>query len=119
MNEIKISELFYSIQGEGRYMGVPSVFLRTFGCNFKCQGFGMPRGETSNERFKVDADTIKEYKNCLLLAQDVIRMLVGILGSSILVLIIVLMILPITLLILCLMESGLMNTLLSRAENRF
>jgi organic radical activating enzyme len=62
MNEIKISELFYSIQGEGRYMGVPSVFLRTFGCNFKCQGFGMPRGETSNERFKVDADTIKEYK---------------------------------------------------------
>jgi organic radical activating enzyme len=62
MNEIKISELFYSIQGEGRYMGVPSVFLRTFGCNFKCQGFGMPRGESSNERFSVDADTIKEYK---------------------------------------------------------
>jgi organic radical activating enzyme len=30
-------------------MGVPSVFLRTFGCNFKCQGFGMPRGELSNE----------------------------------------------------------------------
>jgi organic radical activating enzyme len=30
-------------------MGVPSVFLRTFGCNFKCEGFGMPRGEISNE----------------------------------------------------------------------
>jgi organic radical activating enzyme len=49
MSKIKIAELFYSIQGEGRYMGVPSVFLRTFGCNFKCAGFGMPRGETSHE----------------------------------------------------------------------
>ena len=49
MSKIKIAELFYSIQGEGRYMGVPSVFLRTFGCNFKCAGFGMPRGEMSHE----------------------------------------------------------------------
>jgi len=49
MSKIKIAELFYSIQGEGRYMGVPSVFLRTFGCNFKCAGFGMPAGELSNE----------------------------------------------------------------------
>ena len=49
MSKIKIAELFYSIQGEGRYMGVPSVFLRTFGCNFKCAGFGMPRGESSTE----------------------------------------------------------------------
>jgi organic radical activating enzyme len=49
MSKIKIAELFYSIQGEGRYMGVPSVFLRTFGCNFKCAGFGMPRGELSTE----------------------------------------------------------------------
>lgn len=44
---LRISEIFYSIQGEGRYMGVPSIFLRTFGCNFKCQGFGMPAGELS------------------------------------------------------------------------
>jgi organic radical activating enzyme len=49
MSKIKIAELFYSIQGEGRYMGVPSVFLRTFGCNFKCAGFGMARGQVSNE----------------------------------------------------------------------
>jgi organic radical activating enzyme len=49
MSKIKVAELFYSIQGEGRYMGVPSVFLRTFGCNFKCAGFGMPRGELSME----------------------------------------------------------------------
>lgn len=61
MNKIKVSELFYSIQGEGRYMGVPSVFLRTFGCNFTCDGFGMPKGEKSNERHLVAA-RIGEFK---------------------------------------------------------
>jgi len=49
MEKIKLAELFYSIQGEGRYMGVPSVFMRTFGCNFKCAGFGMPKGELTTE----------------------------------------------------------------------
>ena len=55
MSKIKIAELFYSIQGEGRYMGVPSVFLRTFGCNFRCAGFGMPRGEVSHEATDIAA----------------------------------------------------------------
>ena len=65
MNKIKISELFYSIQGEGRFMGVPSVFLRTYGCNFTCQGFGMPRGELSTEADKVAERAIEftEYKS--------------------------------------------------------
>ena len=36
-------------------MGVPSVFLRTFGCNFKCAGFGMPRGEVSHEATDIAA----------------------------------------------------------------
>jgi organic radical activating enzyme len=62
MSKIKISELFYSIQGEGRYMGVPSVFLRTFGCNFTCDGFGMPRGEQSKERDFIAADIKKFFK---------------------------------------------------------
>ena len=64
MSKIKVSELFYSVQGEGRFMGVPSVFLRTFGCNFTCQGFGMPRGELSTEADKVAERAIEftEYK---------------------------------------------------------
>lgn len=49
MSKIKVSELFYSIQGEGKYQGVPSVFLRTFGCNFRCRGFGLPVGEKTPE----------------------------------------------------------------------
>ncbi len=61
MSKIKIAELFYSIQGEGRYMGVPSVFLRTFGCNFKCSGFGMPKGELSTE-VEAIAARIGEFK---------------------------------------------------------
>lgn len=63
MSKLKVSELFYSIQGEGRYMGVPSVFLRVFGCNFKCEGFGMPRGEKSDERNKVQSESIKNYRD--------------------------------------------------------
>jgi 7-carboxy-7-deazaguanine synthase len=33
---LKISEIFYSIQGEGTLAGVPSVFVRTSGCNLRC-----------------------------------------------------------------------------------
>jgi len=33
---VRISEIFYSIQGEGRLAGLPSVFIRTSGCNLRC-----------------------------------------------------------------------------------
>ena len=65
MSHLKVSELFYSIQGEGRYMGVPSIFLRTYGCNFTCGGFGMPKGEMSNERdiIAIKAEDYTDYKS--------------------------------------------------------
>ena len=44
--KIKYSEAFYSIQGEGRWIGTPSVFLRMFGCNFECRGFGQGRDQS-------------------------------------------------------------------------
>ena len=46
-------------------MGVPSVFLRTFGCNFSCSGFGMPKGELSVERDEVarDVDKYVQYRD--------------------------------------------------------
>jgi 7-carboxy-7-deazaguanine synthase len=33
---VKIAEIFYSVQGEGALVGVPSVFVRTSGCNLRC-----------------------------------------------------------------------------------
>ena len=60
--KIKISEIFYSAQGEGRFIGVPSVFLRTFGCNFTCAGFGMPKNQRSTEADEV-ANKVQIYKD--------------------------------------------------------
>ena len=62
MSKIKISEIFYSLQGEGQYIGVPSIFLRTFGCNFTCSSFGLPKGQLSTERDAI-ADDISRYKD--------------------------------------------------------
>ena len=47
MDKLRYSEAFYSVQGEGKFVGVPSVFLRTFGCNFRCMNFGLDRSEPS------------------------------------------------------------------------
>jgi len=63
MEAIKISELFYSLQGEGKYVGVPSIFMRTFGCNFTCGGFGMPRGEKSEQRFHFPVENYPTYQS--------------------------------------------------------
>ncbi len=70
MEKIKLAELFYSIQGEGRFMGVPSVFMRTFGCNFKCAGFGMPKGESTTEVEPIAANVhlYKSYEELTLVS---------------------------------------------------
>ena len=50
--KLRYSEAFYSVQGEGKYVGVPSVFLRTFGCNFRCMNFGLPKDKNRWEQHK-------------------------------------------------------------------
>jgi 7-carboxy-7-deazaguanine synthase len=38
--EYLYSEIFYSVQGEGKYTGIPTAWLRFFSCNLQCNGFG-------------------------------------------------------------------------------
>ena len=38
LNHLLVSEVFYSLQGEGSTMGIPAVFLRLSGCNLLCDG---------------------------------------------------------------------------------
>ena len=39
---MRIAEIFYSIQGEGLLAGVPSIFIRTSGCNLRCHWCDTP-----------------------------------------------------------------------------
>ena len=64
--KLRYSEAFYSVQGEGKYVGVPSVFLRTFGCNFRCMNFGLGRDEPSRAEKHANGNRYNdEVKNLL------------------------------------------------------
>ena len=54
---IYLVEHFYSIQGEGRYVGVPSLFFRFGGCNMKCEGFGCSEIATNGVKV-IGCDTV-------------------------------------------------------------
>jgi 7-carboxy-7-deazaguanine synthase len=53
-----ISEIFYSIQGEGSLAGVPSVFIRTSGCNLRCVWCDTPYASWKPEGSEMGIDQI-------------------------------------------------------------
>jgi 7-carboxy-7-deazaguanine synthase len=55
---MKIAEIFYSIQGEGMLAGVPSVFVRTSGCNLRCTWCDTPYTSWNPEGRDMSIDQI-------------------------------------------------------------
>ncbi|MFM8364709.1 MAG: 7-carboxy-7-deazaguanine synthase QueE, partial [Verrucomicrobiota bacterium] len=53
-----ISEIFYSLQGEGELVGVPSVFIRTSGCNLRCRWCDTPYASWNPEGDEMTIETI-------------------------------------------------------------
>ena len=62
---MKIAEIFYSIQGEGMLAGVPSVFVRTSGCNLRCTWCDTPytswQPEGEERSIESIADEVSAY----------------------------------------------------------
>lgn len=76
MHNLSVVEMFHSIQGEGKYTGYPSIFIRVTGCNLRCVFRGSicdtaytsfkpetPLYNTPEETYQAFNEVIKKYPN--------------------------------------------------------
>lgn len=61
LNKLAVSEYFYSLQGEGRTMGIPAIFLRLTGCNLICGGYGVEKDGQLRDGATWVCDTIEVW----------------------------------------------------------
>jgi 7-carboxy-7-deazaguanine synthase len=91
---MKVAEIFFSIQGEGILTGVPSVFVRTAGCNLRCSFCDSeytswrPRGETFSVAEVLDQLVVYPTRHAVvtggepLLAPDIEELCAGLKGRG-------------------------------------
>jgi 7-carboxy-7-deazaguanine synthase len=69
---MRISEIFYSVQGEGILTGVPSVFVRTSGCNLRCSWCDTPYTSWKPEGDERSIDTVVDQVTAFSAARHVV-----------------------------------------------
>lgn len=67
-----ISEIFYSLQGEGELTGVPSIFVRTSGCNLRCNWCDTPYASWAPEGRTLSVDEIVREVRAFATARHVV-----------------------------------------------
>lgn len=68
---LPVIEIFYSIQGEGRYVGTPSIFMRVSGCNLRC----VFKGSICDTPYSSFNPEKSKYENNQQILDDILKLL--------------------------------------------